>query len=159
MLFMRVQQYFSLIFFPSISRYSNHFFASFFFLSLFWKSWKNHLLSLPPGGPAGLNGGGGMPGNPPGGGNWKFGGGTPPGPGGGKGKPPGAPGGGGKGRPPALPGGGMGKGGVFVEPPRPAALPPVGVDAAFTGGGKEGREKFEPGRGGAVRFTRDVRSA
>lgn len=87
-----------------------------------------------------------MPGNPPGGGNWKFGG-TPP-CGGGKGRPPGAPGGGGgKGRPPgpaALPGGGMGSGGVLLAPgPPPTA-------AALRGGGKGGMEKLlEPERGGA----------
>lgn len=97
-----------------------------------------HLLSgSPPGGPpAGLNGG--MPGKPPAGGNGKLGG-MPPAPawGGGKGRPPG----GGKGRPPALPGGGIGRGGVPVAPPPGVVL---------RGGGKEGMEKLEPGRGGAV---------
>lgn len=93
-----------------------------------------HLFSGPPGGPpAGLNGG--IPGNPPGGGNWKLGG-IPPW-GGGKGRPPG---GGGNGRPPALPGGGIGRGGVLVAPPA----------VVLRGGGKDGIEKLEPGRGGAV---------
>lgn len=87
-----------------------------------------------------------MPGNPPGGGNWKLGG-TPP-CGGGNGRPPGAPGGGGgNGRPPALPGGGIGRVGVVLVPgPAPGVV--------FSGGGKGGREKFEPGRGGAGRTTR-----
>lgn len=77
------------------------------------------------GGPFGLKGG--MPGNPPGGGNWKLGG-----------RPPC---GGGKGRPPGAPGGGIGN----ALPPGDGLGPPPGV----MGGGKGGIWKPDPGRMGA----------